>query len=252
MTDLGTLAGGDVLATAMNNRGEVVGSAFNGPNGQHSQAFLWRRGVLRTLGTLGGDSATAMDINDRGQVVGESRTSDGSTHGFLWDKGVMTDLGTLGGQFSSAAVINERGQVAGSSDTATSRHRHGFVWERGRMTDFGQSNLKNDDVSPVAINRRGQVVTYHDLDFQGDRGWTGFWDGHTLADIGGLVFGVTAVMAFPVYPNQALNDRGQIVGWSAVESSFDDGSRTCVPLARWRNAGSGHPRRIVEPSHRHQ
>jgi probable HAF family extracellular repeat protein len=92
------------------------------------------------------------------------------------------------------------------------------------LTDFGPSNPQHEAVFPVAINRRGQVVTYHDLDFQGDRGWTGFWDGHTLFDIGDLAFGFTSVQAFPVYSNQALNDRGQIVGWSAVESYFDDGA----------------------------
>jgi probable HAF family extracellular repeat protein len=68
------------------------------------------------------------------------------------------------------------------------------------------------------------VATYHDIEFQGDRGWTGSWDGRTLVDIGDLTFGFTAVQAFPIYPNQALNDRGQIVGTSAVESSFDDGA----------------------------
>jgi len=223
MTDLGALAGGNVSATAMNNRGEVVGSESDVPNGFISHAFLWRDGVLQDLGTLGGDSAVAWDINDRGQVVGESLTSDGSTHAFIWDKGVMTDLGTLGGQFSSALVINDRGEVAGWSDTAAG-DRNGFVWERGRLTDFGPSNSNSEAVFPVAINKRGQVATYHDIDFQGDRGWTGFWDGRTLSDIGDLDFGFTAVPAFPSYPNQALNDRGQVVGTSAVASYFEDGA----------------------------
>ena len=153
MTDLGTLGGDNVVvsASSMNNRGEVVGSQADVPNGFVSRAFLWRRGVMLDLGTLGGDSAVALDINDRGQVVGESLTSDGSTHAFLWEKGVMTDLGTLGGQFSSALVINDRGQVAGWSDTAAG-DRNGFVWERGRLTDFGPSNPQNEAVFPVAIN----------------------------------------------------------------------------------------------------
>ena len=131
MTDLGTLGGGNVSATAMNKRGEIVGTESERPNGFPSHAFLWRAGVIRDLGTLGGDSAQASDINDRGQVVGESLTSDGSTHPFLWDKGVMTDLDPLGGEFSSALVINDRSQVAVTRETTIGAPQRRFCGNAG-------------------------------------------------------------------------------------------------------------------------
>ena len=37
-------------------------------------------------------------------------------------------------------------------------------------------------------------------------------------------FSVSGRPAFPVYPNQALNDRGQIVGWSNVATSEEEGA----------------------------
>jgi len=220
LMDLGTLTGGSMRTTAMNNRGDVVGIETELPDGLITHAFLWRGGVLRDLGTLGGDSANAWNINDRGQVVGDSVTTYGSTHAFLWDKGVMTDLGTLGGQFSSASVVNDRGQVIGLSTNADG-FGIGFLWDRGRLTEFGPPDSASAAVVPVAINRRGQVVAFHDPDFQGARGWTGFWDGRTLIDIGDLDFGFSAPSFLP---NQALNDRGQVVGTSSVASYFEDGA----------------------------
>lgn len=79
MIDSGTLGGPGSQAVAMNDRGQVVGSAENG------HAFLWQNGKKIDLGTLpDATESEAVAINNHGQIVGRSRTKDGKEHAVLW------------------------------------------------------------------------------------------------------------------------------------------------------------------------
>ena len=90
LRDLGTLGGADSYATAIGERGQVVGS-----------------------------SATAS----------ATCTGRGPCHAFFWSAGVMHDLGTLGGSFSSALALNQRGQVVGWSEIGgLFESVHATVW----------------------------------------------------------------------------------------------------------------------------
>ena len=83
MTDLGT--GPSSRAEAINNRGQVVGTAcHDGVQETPCRGFLWQDGAITQLGTLGGTCSRAMDINNRGQVVGMSCTAADEAHAFLW------------------------------------------------------------------------------------------------------------------------------------------------------------------------
>ena len=115
MTDLSTLDGWGSSATALNDRGQVVGINYLDVGRQHG--FVWQRGVMTDLGTLGGGQSTYVsDINNRGQIVGWSQTATGDQQAFLWDHGVMTDLGTFGGADSDAARIDDRGDIVGEAE----------------------------------------------------------------------------------------------------------------------------------------
>jgi probable HAF family extracellular repeat protein len=156
MRDLGTLGGKESFASAINERGQVVGSS-EVPGGSAGQrhAFLWQEGSLRDLGTLGGRESTAWGLNERGQIVGRAQTSGGAWHAYLWQDGRMRDLGTLGGKESAATEVNERGQVIGDSTTARGA-THAFLWQDGKMRDLG--TLGGQSSSSAAINDLGQVV----------------------------------------------------------------------------------------------
>ena len=160
----------DSAATAINDRGEVVGisglcyKAVGASSARH--AVLWQRGVPTDIGNLGGIAwNTPAAINGRGQVVGFSDlpgdTPDSPNfHAFLWtSQSGIKDLGTLPGDFLSLAYgINDEGQIVGQSiGDGGSR---AFVIRNGAMTDL---NALVPEGSPTLIyandvNDRGEIV----------------------------------------------------------------------------------------------
>lgn len=181
-------AGLDSMATAINNRGQVVGTRYTADG---AYAFLWQAGVMTNLGT-----GYAWDINDRGQVVGQNQVggtgatmwyqgrvydlgappglddwrpiavnewgwiagNGGVTTGraYLWKSGTFLDLGTLGGPSAFVVDINDRGQVLGLSETATGG-LHPFLWEGGRMIDLTARGIP-DYVTVNALGDHGQIL----------------------------------------------------------------------------------------------
>jgi probable HAF family extracellular repeat protein len=173
--DLGTFGGPNSEAIAINERGQIVGTATTTATDERGNAvghaFLWTNGKLQDLGTLDGRNSEARDVNNRGQVVGGAeigQQSDGRpiTHAFLWENGAMRDLGTLGEPLweSEAVDINERGQVVGEADTENRDEdtngglppHHAFLWQEGSMRDL--STLGGELSEAVGINDHGQII----------------------------------------------------------------------------------------------
>jgi probable HAF family extracellular repeat protein len=175
--------------------------------------------TIRDIGTLpGGSFSEAYAINDRGQVVGGSETASGGVHAFLWEEGVVIDLGALtGGDYSQAFNINDKGQIVGASETTGpgcdpvpfNACTHAFLWEEGTMTPLRP--LGGPFSYAYGINNRGQVAglsttasgEYHAVT------WTPEGQITDLGMLPGDNFGRA----------NAINDRGQIVGWSSGETT---------------------------------
>src|SRR5918993_1032725 len=98
---LGTLGGcspsrfgTDSIAHAINDRGQIVGTAL--PPYPPLHGFLWENGVMRVLGTLGGNSEATMAFAINGQIVGGSRVPNApfgnAGHAFLRENGQLIDL----------------------------------------------------------------------------------------------------------------------------------------------------------------
>ena len=227
--DLGTLGGSNSYASAINERGQVVGWSDTPEGGSH--AFLWQSGTMRDLGPVAGNSAAwginergqvigdlagagsflwergvmqvlpfaATAINDRGQVAGWVRPDTGVVREFRavrWEAGVVTDLGSLGGGASWALGISNGGWVVGASRTPTGTW-HAFRWRDGRMEDLVPPSGTWAD--SWLVNDRGQVAG-------GTDSRVFFWDDGAGRDIGGPEGLLTAA--------SGMNGHGAISGTS--------------------------------------
>ena len=125
----------------------------------------------------------------------------GAAAGGRW---LIRDLGTLGGDWSEAVAINGRGEVIGSSFTAT-EGSHGFIWRNGRMLDLGPGGA-------VALSDKSQVIVVRS--FTG-RNWSRVWEDGRVRKLPPLPGWRDSYAA-------AINNRGQIVGWSGKKPSGSD------------------------------
>ena len=217
MRDLGTFGQSYSECVAINDRGQVVCNAWVGdysmigmspPRVNH--AFVWQNGKETKL-TLGGkqsgvnngyiSNGKAAAINGQGQVVGWAETKEGDQHAFLWENGKMRDLGTFGGKEGEAVAVNDRGQVVGWAETKKG-DRHAFFWENGKMADLTPGRAS----TAIAINNRGQVVVSSRPDFLWEKGKT-------------TRIGTAKDSVIP----EAINERGQVVGWVDTKGDDSDG-----------------------------
>lgn len=211
VVDLGTLGGRESSASAVNNRGQIVGSADLSDILSH--AFLWEDGAMRDLDTLGAARSLARSINELGQVVGCVQSSRGAYLPCLWDKGVIRLLDGEGGPDGNASDINEVGQIVGWRDRTPDRVRGGpelaILWQGSRSIElctakrFGRDAYTRFGSSAWGINGAGQIVgktpggpafLWHEGEF-------------TLFE---LVRGETATAT-------AINEVGQVVGGGYID-----------------------------------
>jgi probable HAF family extracellular repeat protein len=189
MIDLGTLGGASSQATAINDLGQVAGTASAPTGPQH--IFLinpedsdgdgnpdrWfrdndldgRNDLMIDLGALIDFTGEAVSINNLGQVLGNSGGVP-----FLWQDGVMTELSVLNASGSNgvwvnvvsfvAYDINDSGEVVGQATfeyidywTGASDYRtEAAMWRDGMLSSLG--SLNGGYSVAAAINDARQVA----------------------------------------------------------------------------------------------
>jgi probable HAF family extracellular repeat protein len=169
-----------------------------------------RRPTTYTITSLGFELSA---INDKGLVVGTISDQTGTAHAVLWQDGRMEQLGTLGGVASGALGVNNEGQVVGYSALDADQSRiHAVLWTDGVIKDLG--TLGADFSLATAVNDHGQVVGYSytaQLPCCGASSYQHafLWQGGHMQDLGVLGTDFTVQSRA-----NAINDSGQIVGWS--------------------------------------
>ncbi|MBV8728241.1 MAG: hypothetical protein JO336_00385, partial [Acidobacteriia bacterium] len=237
LKDAFNIAGRNTIANAINNLGQVVGTAENttldstcppyDPSSLQYQKYqfkpvMWANGKIQELPTPSGDpDGFVLGINERGQAVGATGTCAGlqldgaylhGHHATLWQNGSVIDLGNLGGVAPGfgnwAYKINKWGHVVGTSGTRDGSF-HAFFWSPETLIqDLG--TLPGDAASAgFAINEIGDV-TGISLSASGQPRAFIRPDGGTMTDLNALVPANTTNLY--LFTACSINSRGEIIG----------------------------------------
>lgn len=201
LIEVGSLGGHHSYVRAINDKGQLIGSASD-KEGRWSAFLFDKENGMRKLGTLGGSSSHGLALNQRGDAVGYADTDDDQWHAFLYDGSAkLIDLGTLGGKISYASSVNNKGQVVGTASLGN-EYRHAFMYDKEQgMVDLG--TLGGRQSSASAINDSGVIVGASETS---ERRWHAFiYDGKTMVDIG-------AKIGYGNSYATDINNKGHVVG----------------------------------------
>ncbi len=206
LTDLGASAPGNSTAYAVNDSGQVVGTAaFSGLTGH---AALWQNSGVTDLGVLpGGLHSSAGTINNAGLIGGRSESDAyGTLHGVFWSGATITDLGCD----QVPVKINALGHAVGSGhlDPVNSPDEIG-AWIRTGNQEGSEEYLVRGLAYATGINDFDTVVGYR----RNEPGYSFdafVWRTGTLTWLPRLNASDTEVQAF------SINRQGDIVGVSGV------------------------------------
>ena len=231
MSALPTLGGNNGEASAINNRGQIVGMAEDGSvdascpsgttNNRTQLPALWQNGKVQPLPTGSDPSGFALWINDDGQAVGYTGACGAMNHAASWENNTVTLLKDLGtGAGAIAYGNNNLGQIVGSVFVSPGGAiRYGALWQNGTLTVLSQ--LPTGDIASIAsgINDLGQVVgSTWDSNFNWSHAF--IYQNGVLTDLNTLFpkgLNLRATMA------NKINERGQISGMATVLSGPDAG-----------------------------
>ncbi len=228
-----------VAANGINDNGKIAGEQSNSVTGPSAVAWYMNGGVdILPSNTL--SRATA--VSNSGPVAGNidnGHVSDLAVEwswkptlhmtvlGVLWTNPSLPDYAS-----STASAINAAGHIAGSSDagegtdpnTARSLGVHAFLYRTGKMQDLGALALSNagaDDSEAYGLNDLDQVVGISSTAFParsasgatcgncGVASHAFLWSAGKMTDLGNLA----GVAGWESAAN-AINNRGEIVGWA--------------------------------------
>lgn len=196
------------VATAINNRREVVGYAYQQEKGRAAigpnRAFVFSRGRMHDLGSLDVTSA-AYGINNTGEIVGECGVPSGLGEAAVWKQGTLHRIAALRGSVESTATgVNAHGEAVGFSQS--SKGVQSFLYSGNRLIEVSIGG--DSAVWAAAINDHGVIVGKRQLPESGTIAFK--WQNGRGQDLA-LVGGKHSVAS-------AVNNTGNVVGDAQTES----------------------------------
>jgi probable HAF family extracellular repeat protein len=231
MGALATLGGNNGQASAINNRGQISGTAETAvtdsgcPPHLISSPVIWERGQPRPLPTVDNDpDGDAFWINERGQAVGQTfNCSQSITHAVSWTDGTAFALPDYGNG-AVAFGNNDRDEIVGAVGSPDGSTEYGALWQNGARTDL--KPLPGDFAAIASgINNRGQVVG---STFDSNLNWAHafIWQDGVMTDLNTLF---ASSKLFATMANK-INERGQIGAMAIVRSGPDEGNIHAILL----------------------
>jgi probable HAF family extracellular repeat protein len=217
VTLLGTFAGDQGYATAINDLNHVAGyGLINGFTGDDVRPFLYKNGKLLQLPLASNATeGSAKGINHYDQVVGTFDNGGNLTHAFVYRNNKITDLGTLTnspGETSQAFGINDSGDVVGL-DSPSSGGEQAFLYRNGKMTGIAESTTPNFTfLEAWAINNYGQIVGV--CRFFPPILPSGIGNDHAALFQNGSIVDLGTLPGSATSLARAINSSGQVVGSS--------------------------------------
>ncbi|MFC0253483.1 HAF repeat-containing protein [Massilia consociata] len=204
------------LATAINDRGEVVGNYRTGAG--QVRGYVYYRGSFRLPDPIPGRTTSFVDINNAGYILAHGRlpSGDGLLSYLRAPNGSYRNIGTLPFEnaITNAEALNNRNQITGQSATFILPEipYYAFIWTRGvmrQLDDFGYTPNYG-----YAINDRGQGAGTSSVPGLHNRVATLYSNGR-LIDID------RSPPSADRYSNgRAINNHGHVVGDSNHLGSF--------------------------------
>ncbi len=231
---LPTLGGNNGQASAINNRGEIAGTAETVATDSRCPAHvislpvLWEKGKPQPLPTAAQDTdGEAIWINDLGQAVGQtSNCSNGTTHAVSWTNSTLHSASALP-DYQKGAVAwgnNDRGQIVGAVVSPDGNTQYAALWQNDTLTSF---KPLPGDLGAIAsgINNQGQMVG---STWNSEFNWSHavVWQDGVMTDLNTLFSSPTLVATMA----NKINESGQIAAMAVVRSGPDKGNVHAILL----------------------
>ncbi len=221
VVDLGTLNAPSNLpgsqGFAINASGNATGVSYNATPSQ--RAFFYD-GSMHDVPTLGTSNAIGRGINATNGITGQAPFTGNVQHAFLYNGGSVGDIGVFpGGDSSIGYGINDSGDIVGKSGTSNHGTPQAFHYSGGVLVNMG--TLGGVGSSAAAINASGQITGLAGIATTTHAFRTA--PGNVIdasADLG------TFVGATGYSQGDAINDLGQVTGYSDSASTFGRAFRT--------------------------
>lgn len=207
VTDLGTLGGTVSRATAINNKGQIVGwSRLPSTEVRAVEFNSSDPSQIRELGTLEGGSTQAFGISDSGVIVGSSRlANNGPFRAVTFDAdgpGTVRDLGngSANAANSNGLIVGNRGGTPILFDATGGGNNKDLGGLRGPPGNNGANgiNNKNQVVGSAETQNFGRQATLYDVSDSSRNRALGF--------VGKVSVAVD------------INEKGQAIGSAALEN----------------------------------